>query len=154
MRNKPATTIIDYLQNYNGTKGLTFKPIADNTLVFTNYTERLLQGKVVKQVRITVLQPTDQADINKPAILGSNRREGERTLDKNLNPNGPNQTLALADTVVGFLCPAQLTAKLRHQINVPTYRYEYKGNFSNISPLPWMGACTYPIHTSNIRVHS
>lgn len=23
---------------------------------------------------------------------------------------------------------------------VPTYRYLYSGNFSNVSPLPWMGA--------------
>lgn len=29
---------------------------------------------------------------------------------------------------------------IRLAAGVPTYRYEYFGNFSNISPKPWMGA--------------
>ena len=51
--------------------------------------------------------------------------------------------LALAYTNIAFICPAELTAKIRHQVGVPTYQYEYIGNFSNISPLPWMGERTY-----------
>lgn len=50
MRQKPAAAISDFVNHYNGSKVLTFKPVADNSPVFANYTERLLQGKVVDHV--------------------------------------------------------------------------------------------------------
>jgi len=28
----------------------------------------------------------------------------------------------------------------RNRIGLPTYRYQYAGNFSNVSPVSWMGA--------------
>lgn len=31
-------------------------------------------------------------------------------------------------------------ARLREELDQTTYRFMYSGNFSNISPLPWMGA--------------
>ncbi|KPI36837.1 Liver carboxylesterase B-1 [Cyphellophora attinorum] len=124
MRQQPAILIKDTLKNYTSSSMLSFQPVVDDQLVFSNYTELLREGHIIKQ----------------PAILGSNRREGERSIDKGLSTSGPNTTLALVYTVVAFLCPAQLTAKLRYEAGLPTYRYEYKGNFSNISPLPWMGA--------------
>jgi hypothetical protein len=35
-------------------------------------------------------------------------------------------------------------------IGLPTYRYQYAGNFSNISPVDWMGA----YHSCKILIYS
>lgn len=37
-------------------------------------------------------------------------------------------------------CPVSAEVKNRNSANLTTYRYQYAGNFSNISPLPWFGA--------------
>jgi carboxylesterase type B len=37
-------------------------------------------------------------------------------------------------------CQVALEVKNRNRGNLPTYRYRYAGNFSNVSPLPWFGA--------------
>ncbi|KXL49856.1 hypothetical protein M433DRAFT_148942 [Acidomyces richmondensis BFW] len=39
-----------------------------------------------------------------------------------------------------FFCPATESVRVRQQTYHVTFRYEYGGNFSNISPEPWMGA--------------
>lgn len=51
MRQKPAAALRDYLIQYNGTASLKFNPVVDDTLVFQNYTERIVQDQVSKQVR-------------------------------------------------------------------------------------------------------
>jgi carboxylesterase type B len=88
----------------------------------------------------------------KPAIIGTNRDEGVSLVA--FDPNGPNMTNADIVTLGTFLCPAvQTTAYLsfqtsiisgtdmpgrnRYAVSVPTFRYLYAGNFSNISPRPW-----------------
>jgi carboxylesterase type B len=32
---------------------------------------------------------------------------------------------------------------LRNEVNLPTYRYEWAGNFTNIAPVDWLGAYHY-----------
>ncbi|KAF2162947.1 hypothetical protein M409DRAFT_26800 [Zasmidium cellare ATCC 36951] len=122
MRTIPASVLNDIAHQYEA--NTTFLPIPDQTLVFANYTQQLLQGKIA----------------NLTAIIGTNRNEGERQLDRNLDPNGPNRTQAEQYTIENFVCPAAIEAKSRHAIGLPTYRYEYIGNFTNLSPLSWMGA--------------
>lgn len=39
-----------------------------------------------------------------------------------------------------FFCPATQTTRLRQQTGRTTFRYLYAGNFTNISPRPWLGA--------------
>jgi cholinesterase len=56
------------------------------------------------------------------------------------NPNGYNLELAQLAYLSLFLCPQTQTARLRQRIGLTTYVYRYAGNFSNISPKPWMGA--------------
>ncbi|KAK4496071.1 hypothetical protein PRZ48_012050 [Zasmidium cellare] len=124
MRSKSASSISEIV--FNNNTGVTFLPLPDDKLVFANYSELLMNGQFSK--------------LTQPAIIGSSRGEGFRSLDKNLNPDGPNATEANAYTVASFLCPSQLVSKFRQTADVPTYRYEFKGNFTNISPLPWMGA--------------
>ncbi|KAJ9635538.1 hypothetical protein H2199_008541 [Coniosporium tulheliwenetii] len=109
MRGVPAQTLEQFVGTYQGsgaTPGITFAPIADGKVVFDNYTERALEGKLAKV----------------PAIIGTNSEDGVPFAP--YNPSGPNQTIAQQ---------ALLTGRT-------TYRYEYRGNFTNISPRPWMGA--------------
>ncbi|KAK4502251.1 hypothetical protein PRZ48_005676 [Zasmidium cellare] len=122
MRAIPASKLNGIAHQYEA--NTTFLPIPDQKFVFANYTQQLLQGKIA----------------NLTTVIGTNRNEGERQLDRNLDPNGPNRTQAEQYTIENFVCPAAIEANLRHKIHLPTYRYEYNGNFTNLSPLSWMGA--------------
>ena len=55
-------------------------------------------------------------------------------------PTGPDPALAEAALLSTFFCPATESCRLRQQTGRPTYRYEYAGNWTNLSPAPWMGA--------------
>ncbi len=70
------------------------------------------------------------------------------------SPQGVNAANANYVTLSRFICPAVQTTRYfltlyisssnicrnRYALNVPTYRYLYAGNFTNISPRPWEGA--------------
>lgn len=53
--------------------------------------------------------------------------------------SGPNATLELASTL-SVRCSVVGEARIRESLNLTSYRMVYSGNFSNISPYPWMGA--------------
>jgi len=55
-------------------------------------------------------------------------------------PSGPNQTLALEALLSNFFCPTTDTIRHRQATGRLTFRYLYAGNWTNISPRPWMGA--------------
>ncbi|KAL9094135.1 MAG: hypothetical protein Q9165_003550 [Trypethelium subeluteriae] len=125
MKKVDATAIEGVIADeFNGgsMEGLAFGPSADEKVVFSNYTDRVQQGKLTKV----------------PAIIGVNKDDGD--VFAPYNANGPNQTLSRLYFLELFLCPTYKTAELRASAGVPTYRYVYAGNFSNISPKPWMGA--------------
>lgn len=122
----PSTTIEAFLKSYldNGTSpSLDFAPIPDERVVFSNYTARYAIGAL--------------ADI--PAIFGTNTHEGE-SLTGPYSPDGPSQSAAEQVTLGTFLCPAAMTSTQRTQAGRITYRYQYDGNFSNISPRTYLGA--------------
>lgn len=58
----------------------------------------------------------------------------------------PNNDFKDDGTVKGFVCPAANTTDWRASNNLTTYRYQFAGNFSSITPLPWMSA----YHASDI----
>ncbi|KAK5125190.1 hypothetical protein LTR85_000866 [Meristemomyces frigidus] len=126
MRNVSAAKLEDFFASYQesgATPGLGFDPIVDGAVVFANYTERAVAGQ--------------QANI--PAIIGTNAQDGVPFVT--YHPTGPsNQTLVLEALLSTFFCPATETIRLRQETGRLTYRYLYAGNFSNISPKPWMGA--------------
>ena len=102
-----------------------FQPVADQRIVFTNYTERYLTGKVTRA----------------PMIYSSVANEGG-----SLSPfpaedpqKGVNQTSANSVTEM-MLCGAASSSISRDTLDLPTYRYQYAGNWTNQDPLPWMGA--------------
>ena len=48
VRTKPAAAISQIVNQYR--TNVTFKPVPDEELVFSNYTERLYEGKIAQQV--------------------------------------------------------------------------------------------------------
>lgn len=52
---------------------------------------------------------------------------------------GPTAAVENASTL-GIRCAVVGEAKTRESLNLTSYRMVYSGNFSNISPKPWMGA--------------
>ena len=125
MRQIPWDTIEDFIGGYadNGTEpALSFNPIPDEPVVFSNYTDRYAQNKISQR----------------PAIFSTTANEGVSLVP--YARSGVNQTAADETTLNSFLCPAAETSQLRTQAGLKTYRYLYAGNFTNVSPLPWMGA--------------
>lgn len=103
-----------------GNSTLTFLPVADDTLVFSNYTARYKMGALSSI----------------PALMGTNQHEF------NYNPRGAyfNQTISDKETDIVFGCTTAKTSQLRQSSSRITYRYRYDGNFTNISPPDYPGA--------------
>ncbi|KAL3471482.1 Alpha/Beta hydrolase protein [Aspergillus californicus] len=124
VRGVPAQTLENALSYYIGndtSPSISFKPVVDDKLAFANWTQRILDGKVAKI----------------PMIIGHNSNEGAGFVS--FTPNGPGQD-ALSTATQIISCPVAEEANNRILGGLPTYRYEYAGNFTNISPLPWFGA--------------
>lgn len=105
---------------------LSFGPAADRQVVFQNYTLRYARG-----LYSTV-----------PAIVSNAADEvaGCTTYPANNRSAGPRQVAANMTTTSRFICPAHNTSELRVKSGSVTYRYQYAGTFTNISPRGWMGA--------------
>lgn len=75
-----------------------------------------------------------------PVIIGGNAQDGVAFAP--YNPDGPNTTTAVVADLWLFFCPATQSALLRQQTpsTRPTFRYEYYGDWPNVSPRDWMGA--------------
>ncbi|KAF4625383.1 hypothetical protein G7Y89_g12784 [Cudoniella acicularis] len=72
-------------------------------------------------------------------ILGTNANEGASFVT--YNATNPNLTAFALTTVGTFTCPAAKVSNYRVTANTaPTFRYQYAGNFTNVSSLWWMGA--------------
>ncbi|KAH9886160.1 Alpha/Beta hydrolase protein [Xylariomycetidae sp. FL2044] len=122
MQNIDTATIQGLASN---TTGASFGPGPDNVTVFTNNTERALEGLVAKL----------------PAIIGTNSREGSGFVS--WDPENPEASPAEGDIEEAtkiIVCPTVAEIQNRAVGGLTTYRYHYSGNFSNISPLPWIGA--------------
>ena len=139
MRKLPISRIENFVGQYqdNSTSvhqsqpGIGFTPIPDEKIVFANYTDRYAKGAFAKI----------------PAIVSNTANEGIAVIPYPRNPTQrPNQTLANEETLFAFICPSANTSMYRTQNKVPTYRYQFAGNFSNVSPRPWMG----PYHASDL----
>ncbi|KAE9988296.1 hypothetical protein EG328_011669 [Venturia inaequalis] len=101
---------------------VSFRPVADNLTAFANITDRAAKGLLAKI----------------PLITGSNSNEGAGFITWNGSYTPTAQQLASAGTRI--TCPIVNEVANRVKHGYTTYRYEYFGNFSNISPLPWIGA--------------
>lgn len=126
MQNVPTNDILNFVSNYSGTDKLIFLPIADEKLIFSNYTERALNGHLSSNPAIF----TDAAN-NDAALVAWPSADPA---------GGPNETAIVEATLSGWVCPTADTSKLRTKTGRLTFRAQYAGNFSNETPYPWMGA--------------
>lgn len=105
-----------------------FRPMPDERVVFFNYTLRAARGLVPRLPALVSTTSNEQATLTRyPA--------GNVT-------EGPYQPRVDRETVDVFVCLASNTTRARERAGLGplTYRYEYAGNFSSLTPLPWMGA--------------
>ncbi|KAB5539307.1 Alpha/Beta hydrolase protein [Coniochaeta sp. 2T2.1] len=130
MQQLPVNKIINFVGQYadNGTlPALGFKSVNDGRTAFANYTSRALDERKVARV---------------PTLISTTANE-QASLFKYPVQNvaaGPNMTAVDQGTVGVFVCLAANATDVRAALNITTYRYQYAGNFSNITPLPWLGA--------------
>ena len=121
MQGKDYNDIINFMGQYQDNSTLvnpkqpelSFQPIPDESLVFSNYSERYLTGQVTKA----------------PFIYSSVANEGGAfAAFPGGNTSAPiNQTSANMATE-GIICGAQTASMHRHSVGLPTYRYQYAGN--------------------------
>ncbi|KAL2069852.1 hypothetical protein VTL71DRAFT_14531 [Oculimacula yallundae] len=125
MRKVPAAVIEDFVQAYEDSgvsPSMTFAPTVDDVIVFGNYTERTAMGA------LSTL----------PAIIGMDSNEGMFLAP--FEATGSDQTIATQISYAYFWCPATKSTYERLAANRKTHRFLYSGNFTNVSPEPWMGA--------------
>ncbi|WAO96357.1 Carboxylic ester hydrolase [Fusarium falciforme] len=138
MRRVPESKIKAYLQADIGAggaadDGLMFGTIADNVTIFANYTERI--GKDPSKYPAHI-----------PMLIGTNANEGAAVVPYDFEGSKTATKLPgdLAKISQGFGLNLQCTTlkevRLRSKAGATTYQYLYAGNFTNISPLPWLGA--------------
>jgi acetylcholinesterase len=121
LRDVSWTEIEAYLATAE-TQNFTFLPVADENVVFANYSQRYEMG----------------ATSSVPVIIGTNQHE-LNALAGLKSEVGYSDTLDLV-TNETFLCTAAITSRLRQAASLTTFRYRYDGNFSNISPGIFTGA--------------
>ncbi|KAK4246326.1 lipase 1 [Corynascus novoguineensis] len=135
MRRVPMALIQNFVGAYKDNKTASdlapltqFQPLPDNRIVFFNYTDRALRG----------LGPPAGV----PALVSTTANEQASLTKYPLNnvTAGPYQARVDNETVEVFVCLASNTTRARFLTNETTYRFQYAGNFSSVTPLPWMGA--------------
>lgn len=77
-------------------------------------------------------------------MLGTTSREASPLVPYPINniTNGPSEELVVSRTL-STVCAAYNTSVFRDEASLATYRYEWAGNFSNVAPVPWLGAYHY-----------
>ncbi|KFY24895.1 hypothetical protein V491_01976 [Pseudogymnoascus sp. VKM F-3775] len=104
---------------------VSFGPIADEMLLFSDYAARAAAGKISPN-------PAIFSDcVNNDASLSA-----FPTSDL---AGGLNQTKVVSGTLSGWVCPTANTSIIRAAANLTTYRYQYAGNFSSQELYQWLG---------------
>lgn len=129
MQQIPVNLITNFVGHYgdDGKKPrLFFRPTVDDKVIFKNYTERAERGLISRT----------------PALISdtSNEQSSLITYPVDNLLAGPNVTDVNKGTLDDFICPAFNSSNVRDFNNLTTYRYQYAGNYSNLTPYPWMGA--------------
>lgn len=117
---------LQYYQNSHTLPPISFASQADGKLSFNDYQDRVATGRIARA----------------PFVIGSNADEESTLVPYPLGEDdaGPNRTLAAAATEWLVCLGAAQPAQWRLDAGLKTFRFQYNGNFTNLSPLPWMGA--------------
>ncbi|KAI2779913.1 alpha/beta-hydrolase [Daldinia loculata] len=129
MRQVPVNLITNFIGHYGDEKkmpSLFFRPTVDNKIIFQNYIERAEKGLISKV----------------PALISDTSNEQSSLIAYPIDnlTQGPNKTEVDKGTLNDFICPAFNSSNVREFNNLTTYRYQYAGNYSNLTPFSWMGA--------------
>jgi carboxylesterase type B len=100
-----------------------FLPIPDERVVFVDYKARYAAGAFARV----------------PALIGTNKHE-LNALGSKIPGTPLNETASDITGNQTFLCTAAATAQLRQAHGLTTFRYQYDGDFVNISPPEFPGA--------------
>ncbi|KAK8038116.1 carboxylesterase [Apiospora phragmitis] len=137
MRQVPAALLSNFVGAYGDDKtrpALRFRPTVDGRLIFGNYTARGLAGGLARVPALLSTTANEQASLSKwnPGVNVSQPNHQH-------NPP-PNQTQVNEGTLSDFVCVARAAAVVRAAHNLTTYRYQWAGNYTNLTPYPWLGA--------------
>ena len=136
MRRVPSSKIKEYLQKGPGEGGavddsVSFGAIVDDLTIFSGYANLTAKGHFAKNVDI---------------LIGTNTDEGSSIVPYNF-PGSETATsipASLQGIADGFRlslqCATIQEARLRAQAGARSWQYLYGGNFTDISPRPWLGA--------------
>ncbi|KAI0886916.1 alpha/beta-hydrolase [Annulohypoxylon maeteangense] len=129
MQQIPVNLITNFIGHYgdDGKKPrLLFRPTADDKIIFKNYTEQAEMGLISRV----------------PALISDTSNEQSSLITYPIDNllGGPNTTDVDKGTLDDFICPAFNSSNVRDFNNLTTYRYQYAGNYSNLTPFSWMGA--------------
>ncbi|RDW83643.1 uncharacterized protein DSM5745_03969 [Aspergillus mulundensis] len=114
MRQVSWVQIEEFINRYSGEAELDFSNyIPDERYIFTNETTRYIEGKVARGPEIRSNTASEMPTANRTATDQTQRQ---------------------------WLCKGVQESALRYEHGLDTYRYLWAGNFSNISPEPWLGA--------------
>jgi carboxylesterase type B len=133
MRQVPTMQISNFVGQYMDNQTLhqsqpplQFWPLADEKIVFANYSDRAAKGLIAKVPALISMTSNEQASLIAYPVDNV--------------AAGPNMTTVDRLTVTRIVCQVSNTTSLRARNSLTTYRYLYAGNFSNVTPLSWMGA--------------
>ncbi|KAI1075970.1 alpha/beta-hydrolase [Whalleya microplaca] len=129
MRQVPVNLILNFIGRYGDDKkepALFFRPTVDRKIIYENYTERAQKGLISKV----------------PALVSDTANEQSSLVAYPVDnlAAGPNKTSVDEGTLDDFICPALNSVNARTENNLTTYRYQYTGNYTNLTPFWWMGA--------------
>jgi acetylcholinesterase len=139
MRQVPFAMIENFIGQY-GDRGaipaLTFKPIVDDRIVFSDYKARSEAGHIARV----------------PFIISAVANEFSSLVPwpvENLAA-GPDQGPITAYDVLGFVCPTFNSTVYRNRMgaDVPVFRFQHAGTFPNLNQYKWLGA----YHASDIPI--
>ncbi|KAJ5833805.1 Alpha/Beta hydrolase protein [Penicillium riverlandense] len=135
MQQVPVDLIENFIGQYDGPASLSFEPIPDDRVVFSDYPARAVAGKISPR----------------PAIFSDAANEFATlyTWPSGNASAGPYQPFVDAGTLGAFVCPNARTSILRDKANVTTYRYQYAGVWPNQNPYSWLGA----YHSSDLMMN-
>ncbi|KAI0435601.1 Alpha/Beta hydrolase protein [Xylaria telfairii] len=145
MRAVPASDIKKYLQGPVGAisaanDSLVFSTIIDNVTFFSNYPGRI-------EAKDTSLYASGI-----PLLTSTTTDEGTAVVPYEFDGSAtatelPPELAEVADAFTRNLrCTTLQDVKLRAGVGATTYRFLYGGNFSDVSPVPWLGA----YHTADL----
>ncbi|KAJ7644443.1 Alpha/Beta hydrolase protein [Roridomyces roridus] len=129
MRPVPFALIENFIGQYgdNGTQpALTFSPVVDEKIVFSDPVARAAAGMLSKS----------------PAIISNCANEEASLYPYPVNnlTEGPYEPAVLALDLSSWVCPTATTTRLRNALGIPVFRYQNAATFPNLNPLRWLGA--------------